>query len=58
MITELQQSVFKRYHSEKHLSEFYLQDGGKKSTNRYGTKLRHCMSAYVLMWSTKLVDLV
>jgi len=29
MITELQQSVFKRYHSEKHLSEFYLQDGGK-----------------------------
>ena len=24
-----QQSVFKRYHSDKHLSEFYLQDGGK-----------------------------
>jgi len=21
-----------RYHSDKHLSEFYLQDGGKKST--------------------------
>jgi len=24
-----QQSVFKRYHSDKHLSEFHLQDGGK-----------------------------
>jgi len=24
-----QQSVFKPYHSDKHLSEFYLQDGGK-----------------------------
>ena len=24
-----QQSVFKGYHSDKHLSEFYLQDGGK-----------------------------
>jgi len=23
MITELQQNVFKRYHSDKHLSEFY-----------------------------------
>jgi len=24
-----QQSVFKRYHSDKHFSEFYFQDGGK-----------------------------
>jgi len=24
-----QQSVFKRYHSDKHFEEFYLQDGGK-----------------------------
>jgi len=24
-----QQSVLKRYHSDKQLSEFYLQDGGK-----------------------------
>ena len=24
-----QQSVFKRYHSDKHFSDFYLQDGGK-----------------------------
>jgi len=24
-----QQSVFKRYYSDKHFSEFYLQDGGK-----------------------------
>ena len=29
MATELYQSVFKRYHSDKHLSKFYLQDGGK-----------------------------
>ena len=28
MIT-YQQNVFKHYHSDKHLSEFYLQDGGK-----------------------------
>jgi len=29
-ITDLyQQSVFKRYHSDKHFSEFYLEDGGK-----------------------------
>jgi len=32
MITDLPPSVFKRYHSDKHFSEFYLQDGGKKST--------------------------
>jgi len=24
-----QQNVFKRYHSDKHLLELYLQDGGK-----------------------------
>jgi len=29
MITDSQQSVFQRYHSDKHFSEFYLQDGGK-----------------------------
>ena len=23
------QSVFKRYHSDKHFSDFYLQDGGE-----------------------------
>jgi len=27
-----QQSIFKLYYSDKHFSEFYLQDGGKKST--------------------------
>jgi len=30
MITDLTTSVLKRYHSGKHFSEFYLQDGGKK----------------------------
>jgi len=29
MITELLTKRVKRYHSDKHLSEFYLQDGGK-----------------------------
>ena len=27
-----QQDVFKRCHSDKHFSEFYLQDDGKKTT--------------------------
>jgi len=41
------QSAFKRYHSDKHLSEFYPQDGGKKiNWHRYGTKLRHCHPTY------------
>jgi len=44
-----QQSVFKRYHSDKHLSEFYLQDGGKKSTGIDMERLlhvRHCHPMY------------
>ena len=32
-----QQIIFKHYHSDKHLSEFYLQDGGKINWHRYGT---------------------
>ena len=27
-----QQSVFKRYHSDEHFSEFYPQNGGKQTT--------------------------
>ena len=34
-----QQSVFQRYHSEKHLWEFYPQHGGK---SQLALKLRHC----------------
>jgi len=34
-----QQSVFQRYYTEKHLSEFYPQDGGE---NQLASKLRHC----------------
>jgi len=41
-----QESVFKRYHSDKHVSEFYVQDGGKN--HRYGTKLRHCHPVYTV----------
>jgi len=29
MILTYQQSVFKRYHSDKHFSEIHLQHGGK-----------------------------
>jgi len=41
-----QQSVFKRHHSNKHFSPFYLQDGGKNSWRGYETKLRHCHAMY------------
>ena len=39
------QSVFQWYHSEKHLSEFYPQDGGKI---QLALKLRHCHLMYSL----------
>jgi len=32
-----QQSVFKRYFSNQHFSEFYLQDGGKYTERNYVT---------------------
>jgi len=38
-----QQSVFQQYRSEKHLSEFYPQDGGE---SQLGSKLRHCHLTY------------
>ena len=38
-----QQSVFQRYHSEKHLPEFYPQDGSK---SQLASKLRHCHPMY------------
>jgi len=34
-----QRSVFQRYYIEKHLSEFYPQDGGE---SQLASKLRHC----------------
>jgi len=37
-----QRRVSKRYHSDKHFSEFYLQDSVKKQLAWYRTKLRHC----------------
>ena len=36
-------SVFQRYHSEKHISEFYPQDGGE---SQLASKLRHCHPMY------------
>jgi len=38
-----QQSVFQRYHSEKHLWEFYPQDGDE---SQLASKLRHCDPMY------------
>ena len=40
-----QQSVFQRYYSEKHLAEFYPQDGGE---SQLASKLRHCHPRYWL----------
>jgi len=39
-----QQSVFKRYHSDKHFSELLptIKMAAKVNWHRYGTKLRHC----------------
>ena len=41
-----QESVFLRYHSEKHLSEFYPQDGEE---SQLASKLRHCQPMYRLI---------
>jgi len=42
-----QQSVFKRYHSDKHFSEFLsYKMAAKFNWHRYGTKLRHCRPMY------------
>ena len=40
-----QQSVFQRYSSEKHLSQFYPQDGGE---SQLASKLCHCQPMYRL----------
>jgi len=46
MITDLP-TKRKRYHSDKHLSEFCLQDGGQKSTGiDMKGLLRHCHPMY------------
>jgi len=41
-----QQSVFKRYHSNKHFSEFYLQDGGKNQLIQMWNKITS-LSPYI-----------
>jgi len=48
MITDLPtKRIYKCYHSDKHLLEFYLQDSGKNQlASIYGTKLRHCHSVF------------
>jgi len=43
------QSVFQWYHSEKHLSEFYPQDGGE---SQLALKLRHCQCCYPMYMHT------
>ena len=58
------QSVFHWYHSEKHLSEFYPQDGGE---SQLALKLRHCHPMYwplqqpvagLLLWVLQAGDIV
>ena len=39
MAYQYQQSVFKRYHSDKHFSGFYLQDGGKNQLAQIWNKI-------------------
>ena len=39
MILTYQQSVFKRYDSDKHFSAFYLQDGGKNELAQIRNKM-------------------
>jgi len=51
-----QQSVFKRYHSDKHLSQLYLQDGCKNSLGidmeqKYVTVTR-CIGPYRISLNT------
>jgi len=41
-----QQSVFKHYHSDKHLSQFYLQNGGKNQEAYIWNKITS-LSPYV-----------
>jgi len=45
-----QRSLFKRYHSDKHLSEFLPTKWRQKiNWHRYGTKLRHCHPMYTIV---------
>ena len=44
-----QQSVLQWYYNEKHLSEFYPQDGGE---SRLASKLRYCHPVYASFWLT------
>jgi len=46
-----QESLFYRYHSDKHLPEFYPQDGGE---SQLALKLRHCHSVYILSYRNGL----
>ena len=41
-----QQSIFKRYHSDQHFSEFFYNMAAKIHWHRYGTKLRQCHPMY------------
>jgi len=47
MITDLQ-GVFKRYRSDKHLSEFYAQDGGKNQLAQIWNKITSLSPALIM----------
>jgi len=38
--------MFKRYHSGKHFSEFYLQDGGKSQLEQNYVTVALCVAQY------------
>ena len=52
MITDLPKRVFKRYHIDKHLSKFYLRDGGKDQLAYIWNKITS-MSSYVYKFYLK-----
>ena len=52
MITSSPKNVFQQYHSEKHLSEFYPQDGGE---SQLASKLRHCQPMYTRITDSNTV---
>ena len=49
-----QQSVFKRYDSDKHCQSFYVKMAAKINWHRYGTKLNHCAGRVTALGSNTI----
>jgi len=54
VITDLPIKHFKRYHSDKHFSELYLQNGGKNQLAQIGNKntftVIQCLGLQTVYW--------